>query len=121
LTGRESTDETHNSLSHVTVGAVALDLAGNLAAATSTGGTLNKPPGRVGDTTVIGAETWADNQVAISCTGQGEYFLCLATTRDVVARMAYQGVDVDTATEAVIAAIGSLGGDGGSITVVEVY
>ncbi len=117
LTGGESADEAHGSLSHGTVGAVALDITGNLAAATSTGGTLNKPPGRVGDTPVIGAGTWADQRVAVSCTGQGEYFLRQATAHDLAARMAYQGVDVDTAAKAVIAAIGSIGGDGGLIAV----
>ncbi len=104
-------------LSHGTVGAVALDRDGGLAAATSTGGTFNKLPGRVGDTPVIGAGTWADERVAVSATGQGEYFLRLATARDVAARMAYQGLDIETATLAAIGAIGALGGNGGLIAV----
>ena len=116
-TGGEAAGAETGSLSHGTVGAVALDRAGCLAAATSTGGTLNKQQGRVGDTPVIGAGTWADGQVAVSGTGQGEYFLRLATARDVAARMAYQGVDIETATQAVIDAIGALGGDGGVIAV----
>jgi len=102
---------------HGTVGAVALDLAGGLAAATSTGGLLDKLPGRVGDTPLIGAATWADSRVAVSCTGHGEYFIRAAAAHDVAARMAYQRVDLESAARAVIAVIGSLGGDGGLIAV----
>ncbi|MEL6323945.1 MAG: isoaspartyl peptidase/L-asparaginase, partial [Pseudomonadota bacterium] len=64
-----------NAAGHGTVGAAVLDTHGQLAAATSTGGLLNKTPGRVGDSPIIGAGTWADGHVAVSCTGEGEYFL----------------------------------------------
>src|SRR5213596_3505952 len=73
---------------HGTVGAVALDKDGNLAAATSTGGTTNKMPGRIGDTPVIGAGTYANNQTcAVSCTGDGEYFIRAAAGHEVSALM----------------------------------
>ena len=104
-------------LAHGTVGAVALDCAGRLAAATSTGGTLNKQPGRVGDTPLIGAATWADSEVAISCTGQGEFFIRTAAAHDVAARMAYQGIDLAAAAQAAIDAVGALGGNGGLIAI----
>ncbi|WP_201286070.1 isoaspartyl peptidase/L-asparaginase, partial [Klebsiella pneumoniae] len=73
-----------------TVGAVALDQQGNLAAATSTGGITNKRFGRVGDSPIIGAGTLAENgNVAISCTGMGEYFIRYAVAGDIAARMRY--------------------------------
>lgn len=104
-------------LTHGTVGAVALDRAGRLAAATSTGGTLSKLPGRVGDTPLVGAATWADARVAVSCTGQGEYFVRAAAAHDVAARMAYAQLPVDDAARQVIDAVGALGGNGGLIAV----
>ncbi len=100
---------------HGTVGAVALDLSGNLAAATSTGGTFNKMAGRVGDTPLIGAGTWADDGVAVSCTGLGEYFIRAGTARDVSARMTYGGASLNEATAAALAEVKRLGGDGGLI------
>ena len=100
-----------------TVGCVALDRAGHLVAATSTGGTLNKMEGRIGDCPVIGSGTWADSQVAVSCTGQGEYFLRTATAKDVAARMAYGGLDLAAACQASINEVGALGGEGGLIAV----
>jgi L-asparaginase/beta-aspartyl-peptidase (threonine type) len=100
-----------------TVGCVALDQSGNLAAATSTGGTLNKMEGRVGDTPIIGSGTWADDVVAVSCTGQGEFFLRDATAKDVSARMHYAGESLQSATDNAIAAVGAFGGEGGLIAV----
>lgn len=100
-----------------TVGCVALDRAGHLVAATSTGGTLNKMEGRIGDCPVIGSGTWADRQVAISCTGQGEYFMRNAAAKDVAARMAYGDADLATACQAAINAVGELGGEGGLIAI----
>ena len=100
-----------------TVGCVALDQSGNLAAATSTGGTLNKMEGRVGDTPIIGSGTWADDVVAVSCTGQGEFFLREATAKDVSARMHYAGESLQSATDNAIAAVGAFGGEGGLIAV----
>jgi beta-aspartyl-peptidase (threonine type) len=88
---------------HGTVGAVALDARGNLAAATSTGGFNNKPVGRVGDTPIVGAGTYARNGVcAVSCTGQGEIFIRHAAAHDVVARMHYGGQSLDEATRALV-------------------
>lgn len=88
---------------HGTVGAVALDQAGNLAAATSTGGFNNKPVGRVGDTPIAGAGTYARNGVcAVSGTGKGEYFLRLQVAYDVAARMTYLGQSLVEATNAVV-------------------
>ncbi len=100
-----------------TVGAVALDDRGRLAAATSTGGTLNKLEGRVGDCPIIGSGTWADDQVAISCTGQGEFFMRLAAAKDLAARIEFGGATVTDATRATVDAVGKLGGEGGIIAV----
>jgi L-asparaginase/beta-aspartyl-peptidase (threonine type) len=102
---------------HGTVGAVALDLAGGLAAATSTGGTFNKMPGRVGDTPLIGAGTWADDRVAVSCTGSGEYFIRAAAAHDVAARVRYGAASLSGAVAAVLAEVARLGGAGGIIAV----
>lgn len=102
-----------------TVGAVALDAHGNLAAATSTGGMTNKRPGRVGDTPLIGAGTYADNRTAaVSCTGTGEVFIRTATAYDICARMAYGGVSLDAAAqEVVMNVLPTLDGRGGVIAV----
>jgi L-asparaginase / beta-aspartyl-peptidase len=102
-----------------TVGAVALDARGNLAAATSTGGMTNKQPGRIGDCPVIGAGTYADNRTAaISCTGTGEMFIRAAAAYDVCARMAYAGESLESAAEAVIMrTLPPIGGRGGLIAV----
>jgi L-asparaginase/beta-aspartyl-peptidase (threonine type) len=102
---------------HGTVGAVALDTSGALAAATSTGGTLGKMSGRVGDTPIIGAGTWADSQVAVSCTGVGEFFIRGASAYDVSARMRYGGADLGQAALASLAQVMALGGDGGLIAI----
>lgn len=99
-----------------TVGAVALDQAGNLAAGTSTGGMSNKRWGRIGDAPVIGAGTYADNaSCAVSATGHGEYFIRAAVAHDICARMKYQGAALDVAARATIDHVAALGGDGGVI------
>jgi L-asparaginase / beta-aspartyl-peptidase len=85
-----------------TVGAVALDQAGNLAAATSTGGLTNKRYGRIGDSPIVGLGTYADTTVAVSTTGTGEAFMRAVAAYDVVARVKYGGVDVTAAARAVI-------------------
>jgi L-asparaginase / beta-aspartyl-peptidase len=103
--------------SHGTVGAVAMDLNGNLAAGTSTGGTFNKRPGRVGDTPLIGAGTWADDVVAVSCTGVGEMFIQTAAAHDVAARMRYAGTTLDIASRETLDDVKKLGGDGGLIAI----
>jgi L-asparaginase/beta-aspartyl-peptidase (threonine type) len=104
-------------LAHGTVGAVARDIHGRLAAATSTGGLLGKTPGRVGDTPLIGAGTWADGRVAVSCTGQGEYFIRANVAADVSARMLYARQSVHAAAAGALADMAALGGDGGLIAV----
>lgn len=101
-----------------TVGAVALDSAGNLAAATSTGGMNNKKFGRVGDSPIIGAGTYADNKTcAVSCTGEGEYFIRQATAYDVSALMEYKGFTVAQAATEAIKKVAQLGGEGGLIAI----
>lgn len=102
-----------------TVGAVACDANGNLAAATSTGGMTNKQPGRVGDTPIIGAGCYADNaSCAVSCTGQGEYFMRGLIAHNVAQRMRYQQIDLDKAANRAIAeTLSMLGGHGGLIAV----
>ena len=100
-----------------TVGAVALDLQGHLAAATSTGGMTNKLPGRVGDTPIVGAGCYADDCVAVSCTGSGEYFIRAVVGHDLAARIRYQGASLEQAACAALARVGELGGTGGLIAV----
>ncbi|TFW14244.1 isoaspartyl peptidase/L-asparaginase [Brevundimonas intermedia] len=102
---------------HGTVGAVALDRHGALAAATSTGGTYGAKPGRVGDSAVIGAGTWADDRVAISCTGEGEAFIRANAAADVAARLRYNAAPLNDAAQAVLDAVRALGGDGGLIAI----
>jgi isoaspartyl peptidase/L-asparaginase-like protein (Ntn-hydrolase superfamily) len=107
-----------SGLAHTgTIGAVALDVRGRLAAATSTGGLSGKMPGRVGDTPIIGAGCWADERAAVSCTGLGEYFVRVNAAADVSARIAYAGATLEAAASAVIADVKKLGGDGGLIAV----
>src|SRR6476659_4070307 len=99
---------------HGTVGAVALDKDGNLAAATSTGGTTNKMPGRIGDTPVIGAGTYANDQTcAVSCTGDGEYFIRAAAAHEVSALMQYRGLKLQEAAQTALDIVKRLGGTGG--------
>ena len=102
-----------------TVGAVARDQHGLLAAATSTGGTAGKRPGRVGDSPVIGAGTYADNQTcAVSATGHGEWFLRTVQAFDIAARLRYGGQGLAAAvSEAVHGRLAALGADGGLIAV----
>jgi L-asparaginase / beta-aspartyl-peptidase len=104
-------------LAHGTVGAVARDASGRLAAATSTGGLINKLAGRVGDAPLVGAGTWADERVAVSCTGQGEYFIRAAVAADVSARMRYGGQSLHAAAAGALADMEVQGGDGGLIAV----
>ncbi len=100
-----------------TVGAVALDAKGNLAAGTSTGGMMMKKYGRVGDTPIIGAGTFADNRsCAVSSTGWGEYFIRLTIARDICAQVEYQGKTVEEAANDVIhRRLQDMGADGGVI------
>jgi L-asparaginase / beta-aspartyl-peptidase len=100
-----------------TVGAVALDIYNNLAAGTSTGGMLMKRHGRIGDSPIIGAGTYADNSTcAVSCTGHGEYFIRNAVAFDMHARMKYLGVPVQAAADSIIhGVLKRSGGSGGLI------
>lgn len=99
-----------------TVGAVALDQAGHLAAATSTGGMTNKRYGRVGDSPIIGAGTYANAKCAVSATGWGEYYIRAVAAHDICARHEYAGKSIEQAAkEVVIDLIPGLGGDGGVI------
>lgn len=106
-------DPTH---SRGTVGAVALDVNGHLSAGTSTGGMTGKRWGRIGDSPVIGAGTYAaDGICAVSATGSGEYFIRTSAARQICDRIQLSKVDVQTAADATIADIGGIGGDGGVI------
>ena len=102
-----------------TVGAVACDKDGNIAAATSTGGMTNKKWGRVGDSPMIGAGTYANNKTcAVSCTGSGEYFIRGVVAYDVSCFMEFKGMSVEEASEEVIQKrIIEIGGDGGLIAI----
>lgn len=100
-----------------TVGAIALDKDGNLAAGTSTGGMTNKRWGRIGDSPIIGAGTYADNNTcAVSATGWGEFFIRLSVARDIAAQIEYRAMTVQAAADTVIQRkLAKLGGDGGVI------
>lgn len=100
-----------------TVGAVALDRQGNLAAATSTGGLTNKRFGRIGDSPIVGAGTYANNRsCAVSATGQGEYFIRYTVAHDICARVEYQKIPIQAAADAVVQnVLKPVGGQGGVI------
>jgi beta-aspartyl-peptidase (threonine type) len=101
-----------------TVGAVALDGQGNLAAATSTGGLTNKAAGRIGDSPVIGAGTYAENGIcAISATGTGDEIMRIVMAHDIAARMKYLGEDIAAASQYALEQLKSVKGDGGLIAV----
>ncbi len=99
-----------------TVGAVACDTHGHVAAATSTGGVTGKRWGRIGDTPVIGAGTFADDRAcAVSCTGSGEFFLRVSVGHEIAARVRLSGESLQVAADAVLAEVKALGGTGGVI------
>ena len=103
---------------HGTVGAVAIDIHGDLAAATTTGGMTAKAAGRVGDTPLIGAATYAENGVcAVSATGHGEYFIRVAVAKTICDRIKLAGEDVKTAAGVALDEVAALGGDGGVIVI----
>jgi beta-aspartyl-peptidase (threonine type) len=105
-------------LQYGTVGAVARDCRGNLAAATSTGGMTGKAPGRVGDTPIIGAGTYADNATcAVSATGHGEFFIRHVAAFAIAARLRHGGQSLDQAARAVIDELAAAGGSGGVVAV----
>ena len=106
------------AMRHGTVGAVARDRHGDLAAATSTGGMTGKAPGRVGDSPVLGAGTWAENGAcAISATGHGEFFIRHGVAHEIAARMRLGGQTLDQAADGVLAELARVGGEGGLVAV----
>lgn len=115
--GQDESNHPPGVLAHGTVGCVVRDGEGRLAAATSTGGVFGKLPGRVGDSPLIGAGGWADHGVAVSCTGQGEYFVRVAAAAQLAHRMRFGGQSLADAAAAVLAEIRALGGEGGLIAV----
>ena len=101
-----------------TVGAVAIDINGNLAAATSTGGMTNKMPGRVGDSPIPGSGSWAQNNVcAVSSTGHGEYFIKYQVAKEVCNRIQFLNADIETAAKEIIDELDEIGGAGGVIAI----
>jgi beta-aspartyl-peptidase (threonine type) len=103
---------------HGTVGAVARDRHGDLAAATSTGGMTGKLPGRVGDSPIIGAGTYADNATcAVSATGHGEFFIRFGAAHEIAARIRHRGRSLGQAASEVVEELGRLGGSGGLVAV----
>ncbi len=112
----EAAQEKSTASPHGTVGAVALDTAGHLAAGTSTGGMTNKRYGRIGDSPVIGAGTYANGKCAVSATGWGEFYIRTVAAHDICARVEYRNEPVaQAAQEVVMDAVPKLGGDGGVI------
>ncbi|TLD84074.1 isoaspartyl peptidase/L-asparaginase [Helicobacter sp. MIT 11-5569] len=101
-----------------TVGAIALDKNGNLAAGTSTGGTTNKMTGRIGDSPIIGAGNYANNDsVAVSCTGTGDIYIRVAAAHEVASLYKYKNLDIQKATEEAVKEVATLGGTGGIISI----
>ncbi len=109
-------NEMRDSHTHGTVGAVALDQSGALAAGTSTGGTFGKLEGRVGDTPLIGAGTWADDDVAISCTGTGEHIIRAGGALSIACAFK-NGVPLAKAMQSMLDEVKRLGGDAGAIAI----
>lgn len=100
-----------------TVGCVVRDAEGRLAAATSTAGVFGKRPGRVGDSPIIGAGAWADDHAAVSCTGQGEYFIRAAVAAQIAHRIRFGGQALEDAARAAVQGVADLGGHGGLVSV----
>jgi len=113
-----ATEKENDLVAFGTVGAVALDSDGNVAAATSTGGMTGKRWGRVGDSPIIGAGTYANNaSCAVSATGHGEYFIRSVVAHDICAQMEYLKLPLSQATSNVLAKMKALGGNGGVIAI----
>ena len=118
-TAENRADLAHDEGKKGTVGVVALDLSGNVAAGTSTGGTTGKRWGRVGDSPIIGGGTYASNKsCAVSATGTGEYFIRLAVAREICSLVEYKGMKLQAAADEVVQKqLTAIGGDGGIIAV----
>jgi beta-aspartyl-peptidase (threonine type) len=115
---RGAAEKENDLVAFGTVGAVALDAQGNLAAATSTGGMTGKRWGRVGDSPIIGAGTYADNaSCAVSATGHGEYFIRAVVAHDISAQLLYAGLPLAAAVTNTLARMKALGGNGGVIAI----
>ena len=111
-------EENDPSRRHGTVGAVACDCFGHVAAATSTGGMTAKTPGRVGDSPVIGAGTWADDKTcAVSATGHGEFFIRYGAAHEIDARIRWGKETLEEAANSVVKDLAQIGGEGGLIAV----
>ena len=110
------TQDDINDAGHGTVGAVALDQSGGLAAATSTGGTFGKLYGRIGDTPLIGPGTWADDNIAVSCTGIGEHIIRAGGASSIAFRYK-SGIPLHDAVQEMLDEVARLGGDAGVIAV----
>ena len=110
------TSDDISDIAHGTVGAVALDTSGSLAAATSTGGTFGKLEGRIGDTPLVGPGTWADDNIAISCTGIGEHIIRSGGASSIAFRYK-SGVPLEEAVQEMLDEVARLGGDAGLIAV----
>ena len=118
LRARPAAEHFDLHLKYGTVGAVALDMAGHVAAATSTGGLTGKRWGRIGDSPIIGAGAFADDRgCAVSSTGQGEYFIRVGVAHEICARIRLAGDEAQAAADAVMAEVRDLGGSGGVIVV----
>jgi isoaspartyl peptidase/L-asparaginase-like protein (Ntn-hydrolase superfamily) len=117
VAGRDEANYLPEASAHGTVGCVVRDAHGRLAAATSTGGVFGKLAGRCGDTPLVGAGTWADAQVAVSCTGLGEYFIRVAAAAQLGHRLRWAAQDLREAADATLDEVKSLGGSGGLIAV----
>lgn len=117
LEGRVETEFSDEPQGMGTVGAVALDTLGNLAAATSTGGMTGKPLGRIGDTPIIGAGTWADERIAISCTGVGEAYIRTCAAHELAIRMRNANSNLAEESTNVLDMVTPFGGRGGLISI----
>ncbi len=115
--GVEMADFDDEEGGHGTVGAVALDCSGNLASATSTGGLFGKLPGRVGDTPLIGSGTWADQHVAVSCTGIGECFIRANVAHSIAMQVRLGISTLEEAAANCLEEVAYMGGDGGLIAI----
>ncbi|MEM9233556.1 MAG: isoaspartyl peptidase/L-asparaginase [Pseudomonadota bacterium] len=110
-------ESTADALAHGTVGAVALDSGGRLAAATSTGGLFGRRAGRIGDSGIIGYGSWADAGVAVSCTGIGESFILGGGAREVASRMRHLDEGLEAAVGSMLKDVSRWNGDGGAIAI----